>query len=698
MITYARKHVWILLILLLITFMDGAAEPADPTQILIIDLALDQQDIRFYGISANDYTGHAVAFCDLNGDGWSDYAIGAPGFDYMGRSGCGIVYLLFSSDTLSATVDLSADRPDLKRILGPSANSQLGSVLMAGNIDGNAFGDLICGMPSATANGKFWCGRIAVAFGSASFPDTIDLASPPAGISLIDGENAFDKLGSSLAANDVNNDAFDDIIAGAPFATTPAGAASGKVFIIFGEASLPALIDLAAPSSPVTQILGDYSNAVFGTSCAAADINGDPFADIIIGAPQTSLPGRSAAGVVYLLSGRASFPDTINAALAPTGLKRILGCAADDLTGFAVATGNVTGTGIHDILFSAPDHSLLSRTGSGVVYAIEGGILMPDTIDLEALLIKVTEIHGPSPGDAIGLSLASADLNADGYDELIFGAPNASPNGRPGAGEVFLFFGRTVMPTFVDLIVFDSGVTIVAGADDGDYTGGSLGVGNANADPYDDLLIGARSSEGLGGILTGVANLITGDDHIVPVLLVSHQATATPEGVELFWELHEPVEVAEFVVERSHGSQHAAILPNDWIRETPPGFYYFSDPSVVPGTRYVYRVHAGDNFLFSTDVSVPSMSTRLLPNFPNPFRDETTIRFCLTGAGRAVICIYDVRGALVTVVANTLFEGGPHTVAWNGRDMSGRRVASGIYFMRMEFGGKQFYRKIVVLR
>ena len=96
-----------------------SAEPTGFTSSPIIDLRLNQEDLRILGNAEGDNTGQAVFFCDLNGDDQSDIIIGAPLSSYPGRDKCGIVYILLSSDTLSAPVCLGSQRTDLKRIIGP---------------------------------------------------------------------------------------------------------------------------------------------------------------------------------------------------------------------------------------------------------------------------------------------------------------------------------------------------------------------------------------------------------------------------------------------------------------------------------------------------------------------------------------------------------------------------------------------------
>ncbi len=84
---------------------------------------------------------------------------------------------------------------------------------------------------------------------------------------------------------------------------------------------------------------------------------------------------------------------------------------------------------------------------------------------------------------------------------------------------------------------------------------------------------------------------------------------------------------------------------------------------------------------------VPTV-TRLYPCRPNPFNPSTTINFDLPQDGRVALEVYDVRGSLVRFLVDADLPRGSHRATWDGRDASGRAVASGSYFARLEAGGR----------
>lgn len=95
----------------------------------------------------------------------------------------------------------------------------------------------------------------------------------------------------------------------------------------------------------------------------------------------------------------------------------------------------------------------------------------------------------------------------------------------------------------------------------------------------------------------------------------------------------------------------------------------------------------------------PSIGARLLPVFPNPFNPATTIRFELDRAGRVRLAIHDVEGREVRTLASGMMDAGGHAVAWNGVDSNGRRVTSGVYFVRLSADGiDSQVRKVVLLK
>jgi hypothetical protein len=84
-------------------------------------------------------------------------------------------------------------------------------------------------------------------------------------------------------------------------------------------------------------------------------------------------------------------------------------------------------------------------------------------------------------------------------------------------------------------------------------------------------------------------------------------------------------------------------------------------------------------------------------NEPNPFRSGTTIRFSLPRAEHAMLRVFNVEGRVVRTLVDGAMGAGQHATVWDGRDSRGQRLASGVYFYRLETPGGSITRKTVVL-
>ena len=89
-------------------------------------------------------------------------------------------------------------------------------------------------------------------------------------------------------------------------------------------------------------------------------------------------------------------------------------------------------------------------------------------------------------------------------------------------------------------------------------------------------------------------------------------------------------------------------------------------------------------FVSNDENEVPVPVTKLAQNYPNPFNPTTTISFDLAKAGKVKLNVYNIKGQLVRSLVNEDLYAGNHKVIWNGTDSRNRRVASGIYYYRLE--------------
>ena len=118
---------------------------------------------------------------------------------------------------------------------------------------------------------------------------------------------------------------------------------------------------------------------------------------------------------------------------------------------------------------------------------------------------------------------------------------------------------------------------------------------------------------------------------------------------------------------------------------TVPHEYRYTDANLKPGTYYyrLKQVDSDGSFSFSelvqADIAGPKYYV-LLSNYPNPFNNETIIKFCVPVANHAVLSIYNYQGQLVNKLVDKHVPAGNFSAHWDGRDNAGNNVASGVYF------------------
>ncbi len=297
----------------------------------------------------------------------------------------------------------------------------------------------------------------------ALYPITVDpVLDGPAWMAESDQVDTL--YGTSVSgAGDVNGDGFDDVIVGAPRFDN-GFLDRGRAFLFLGSAAGPSL-------APNWTAEADQDNAWFGWSVSGAgDVNGDGFDDVIVGAPFDE-DGQTDEGVAFVYLGSAG-----GLSLAP-----VWTADRDQAVAFfgrsVSGAGDVNGDGFDDVIVGAPQfHDGESWEGAAFVYlgSPAGPALNPSWT-----------AESDQTGANFGTSVSGAgDLNGDGFDDVIVGAPHYD-HGQSDEGRAFLYFGSAAGLSLAPDWREESDQANA-------FYGTSLsGAGDVNRDGFDDFLVGA---------------------------------------------------------------------------------------------------------------------------------------------------------------------------------------------------------------
>lgn len=324
-----------------------------------------------------------------------------------------------------------------------------------GDMTGDGVADVLVGAPTGNDFAPDG-GGVQFFQGGSSFANTAVWAN---------GRNGA-LLGYSIAdAGDINADGYADAVVGAP---GPNGH-PGSIVVYYGGASVPTLY---------TEISGLNTGENFGIAVVGAgDLNGDGYADVVVGA---SGMVTGSTGAISVFRGSAS-------GLSDSPSQVLTGNVAYGGFGAALSAGDVDGDGKLEVLVGEPNY------GNGYVH-----VYRSDSNGDLALTTSVYDNVEPSFGTAI----AATDTNGDGYDDVVVGSPGASWRAS-GGGRAQLLLGAA------------SGLSQTAAwIHDGDQSNEQLGhavaaVGDLEGDGFQDVAVGSPYHNTVFGI-TGSVFVIPG--------------------------------------------------------------------------------------------------------------------------------------------------------------------------------------------
>eukprot|EP01102_Stenamoeba_stenopodia_P020801 TRINITY_DN8240_c0_g1_i1.p1 TRINITY_DN8240_c0_g1~~TRINITY_DN8240_c0_g1_i1.p1 ORF type:complete len:432 (-),score=73.87 TRINITY_DN8240_c0_g1_i1:71-1366(-) len=277
----------------------------------------------------------------------------------------------------------------------------------------------------------------------------IDLRAltPSQGVLFLGAQN-YDTTGARPnGVGDVNGDGFPDIVIGAP---ALGEYDVGSAYLLFGSSAFPSVIELSGCTttfaSHCTLIIGTEYYGEFGlTPSPAGDINGDGFADFMVGAPlNDNYYYTYRAGQMFVLYGRKTFPPVIDLFYTPDfGGFIIQGAdAGDALAVDATLAGDMNRDGFSDILVTLYNAFASPDTNGTALYLIYGGNNLPKLLNVTSYPSLVSFQGEVGSTNTFPTVSGNYDINQDGTNDILLGLPQTTLNGTQASGTVLVIYGK----------------------------------------------------------------------------------------------------------------------------------------------------------------------------------------------------------------------------------------------------------------
>ncbi|MDO9390383.1 MAG: FG-GAP-like repeat-containing protein [bacterium] len=499
--------------------------------------------------------------------------------------------------------------------------------------------------------------------------------------------------GCSIASGDFNNDGYIEIISYDLNGNGP------------GRTKYKRYMYSSNPLDTIPELIQEDSTGNDPSLCAG-DWNGDGITDFVT----VAFPIEDYIGRILICYGGVGFnltaTDTIYA--PSTGI----GYGENN----AIRSGDVNGDGLDDLIIGA-------YWGGGVF------IYYGDTLGLH----KTHDIRLQSNySENFGLSVASGDMNGDGYDEIAVGAPY-NPEGV-GGGKVYIFKGGNPM----DTIPYDGTLGENIGAwlgefnfdivnnPNGAYSTGFWGTpfspdspptpgkqywvyGGPSFDGISDMsLFGYYYDSGIGYCSANAGDI---DSNGYGDYISGAAYEGNERGAAYIWlgkaQLNnycygsiiglDTAQTGGYTFNMGGSVFSTGDINRDGKDEFAISNYFGGWDSKLPAIwvcKYTGPVGVTGEPVNNEQLTLQDM----LQNSPNPFSQSTIIKYQLSQSGQVGLKIYNIQGQMVKTLVNEAKKAGSYEIRWDGRDDKGNKATNGIYLYSLQTKEERVVKRMILLK
>jgi hypothetical protein len=412
----------------------------------------DSEGISFEDSYHNGF-GLVLAAGDFDGDGFTDLATGAYRQEINGKTEAGAVYVLYGTPTALTTAGNQVWYQDMEAIAGSSEEyDHFGSSLTAGDFDADGFTDLAVGIPykDIAPLGEHDpipdAGAVLVIYGSRSgLTSSRTHFWHQESFGVPDSAGADEYFGFALAAGDFDADGCEDLAVGV----------SGESVNYFKEGAVTVLFGSSAGVSAIgcqfwhqgiegLPAMAEHWDG-FGQSLSTGDYDGNGYADLAVGVPNEAVGNTPRAGAVSILYGGSGGLQASNSQHWYQGHPISGRPEENDMFGFLLTSADFDNDGFCELVIGVPHEDIgdtNQHENAGAVHLLFGSETGLTEENNRLLSQDSAFIYGTATSDNIfGQSLASGDLDGDGYPDLAIGIYRQEISGTADAGAISVLYG-----------------------------------------------------------------------------------------------------------------------------------------------------------------------------------------------------------------------------------------------------------------